>query len=458
MHWIDEDWNLRYIILGFRRVEYPHTGVRLADDLLDVIKAMDGALFATLWAITTDNAQNNKTMVRSFRPKLPDAVRDHLSDAIPPSAADMTSESGSAIEAPQNVFQVRCLAHVLQLAVKEGLTVRSFVDTCIGTIRDILRKLVESTALNEELERICKVLEVKFEQPVLNCVTRWNSTWSMVISAIHLRKSIEELLRRIHGRHEGYRNFSIGPDERLAAPLVDSKWQALEVFCTFLTPVKVATMMLSGKNCPTFGMAVVVFELVSKNATSMINQAVARYTADFATAFNKKIDKYDSLVKYRGAQIAAMLDPRAKTLLPKVMTDIGPIRQYVIDEYEAEYRVRFESQQQGTSASTLNQQDTEEVALGKVLHQMLDDNFGLDEPTGFDGGESFASELDRFWIVHRDPTMNSKTSSSAVCAWMRTLDQFPRIRMMTRDFLSVMATSVPSEQAFSAAGATVSVR
>ncbi|KAE9353978.1 hypothetical protein PF008_g4737 [Phytophthora fragariae] len=189
----------------------------------------------------------------------------------------------------------------------------------------------------------------------------------------------------------------------------------------------------------------------------MINQAVARYTADFATAFNKKLDQYDSLVKRREAQIAAMLDPRAKTLLPKVMTDIAPIRQYVIDEYETEHRVRFESQQQGTSAITLNQQDTEEVALSKVLHQMLDDNFGLDEPTGFDGGESFASELDR-WLVHRDPTMNSKTSSSAVCPWMRTLDQFPRIRMMARDFLAVMATSVLSELAFSAAGATVSVR
>ncbi|KAE8891405.1 hypothetical protein PF005_g1424 [Phytophthora fragariae] len=152
-----------------------------------------------------------------------------------------------------------------------------------------------------------------------------------------------------------------------------------------------------------------------------------------------------------------MLDSLAKTLLPKVMTDIAPIRQYVIDEYEAEYRVRFESQQYGTSASTLNQRDTEEVALSKVLHQMLDDNFGLDETTGIDGGASIASELDR-WLVHRDPTMNSKTSSSAVCAWMRTLDQFPRIRMMARDFLAVMATSVPTEQDFSAAGATVRVR
>ncbi|KAE8992057.1 hypothetical protein PF005_g18769 [Phytophthora fragariae] len=133
-------------------------------------------------------------------------------------------------------------------------------------------------------------------------------------------------------------------------------------------------MMMSGKNYPTFGMAVVVFELVSKNATSMINQAVARYTADFATAFKKKLDQYDSLVKSREAQIAAMLDPRAKTLLPKVMADIAPIRQHVIDEYEAEYRVRFESQQQGTSASTSNQQDTEEVALSKAMQSFMQFN------------------------------------------------------------------------------------
>ncbi|KAE9261497.1 hypothetical protein PR003_g33906, partial [Phytophthora rubi] len=230
--------------------------------------------------------------------------------------------------------------------------------------------------MNEELQRICSVLNVKFQQPELDCVTRWNSTWAMVMSAIRLRKPIEELLRRIRDRHAGYSEFSIGPDNRLAAPIEDDTWGSLNEFCKFLTPVKAATMMMSGKNYPTFGMAMVVFELVSKNATKAILQTAARYTSDFATAFKKKLDEYDEVVKSREAQIAAVLDPRAKALLPKVMDDMAPVKQYIIDEYEANYRARYESQQQDVTAPTLHQQEAEDIALGEVLYQMIDDNFG----------------------------------------------------------------------------------
>ncbi|POM63824.1 Hypothetical protein PHPALM_20731 [Phytophthora palmivora] len=272
-------------------------------------------------------------MVRSIRSKLPGAIQEHTCETIHPSTTAMGLESSHALNEPQNVFQVRCLVHVLQLA-KEGLNECSFVDTSIGKIRDKLRTLADSTSLNEELERICNLLKVKFRQPVLDCATRWNSMWSMVLSAIHLRKPIEELLRRIRDRHEGYRDFSIGSDDRLAAPLDASIWHALDEFGKFLTPVKAATTMLSGKNYPTFGMAVVVFELVSKNAVKAINEAATRYISGFATAFKKKLDEYDDLVKSREAQIAAELDPRAKTLLPKVMDDMAPIRQFALDEYE----------------------------------------------------------------------------------------------------------------------------
>ncbi|KAE9277010.1 hypothetical protein PR003_g28901 [Phytophthora rubi] len=456
LHWIDENWNLRSVILGFLRVEYPHTGRRLADHLMDAVKAMDGSLLLSIWAITTDNAKNNTTMVESINRKLPNEVEEHMESRTPSSAAAMTMEPNQNIPEPHKVFQVRCLAHVLQLAVKEGLNECSFVDSGIGYVRDILKKMTESSSLNEELKRVCAVLNVAFRQPKLDCVTRWNSTWEMVLSAIHLQKPIEELLRRIRGRHEGYTNFAIKPDDRLAAAVGDETWLMLNEFCKFLTPVKAATTMMSGKNYPTFGMAVVVFELISKHAAKVVNQAHSRFTAEFALSFKTKLDEYDELVKSREAQIAAVLDPRAKSLLPKVVADMAVIKQSVIHEYETAYRVRFETQQLPTTSPPLNQLEEQDAALGEALYQLIDDNFGLDEPANFDG-ETFSSELDR-WLAYHDKTMNSKTSSHEVCSWMRSLDQFPRIKMMARDFLAVMATSVPSEQAFSSAGTVVSTR
>ncbi|KAG6970092.1 hypothetical protein JG687_00002838 [Phytophthora cactorum] len=112
LHGVGEKWNLRSVILGCRRVEYPHTGTRLADHLLDVVTATDGPLLATIWAITTDNAKNNESM----------------------------------------------------LAVKAGLEDCVFVDTSIGIMRDILKKLADSTSLNEDLQRKYNVLKVGFQQ------------------------------------------------------------------------------------------------------------------------------------------------------------------------------------------------------------------------------------------------------------------------------------------------------
>ncbi|ETK81735.1 hypothetical protein L917_12542 [Phytophthora nicotianae] len=55
----------------------------------------------------------------------------------------------------------------------------------------------------------------------------------MVASALDLRKPIEELLRRILDRHEGYKDFSIGPDDRLAVPFPGDVWRALDELSKF---------------------------------------------------------------------------------------------------------------------------------------------------------------------------------------------------------------------------------
>ncbi|KAG3114115.1 hypothetical protein PI125_g6729 [Phytophthora idaei] len=80
------------------------------------------------------------------------------------SAADMSPKSRRVIEEPRNVFQVRSLAHVLQLAVKAGLEDCVFVDTNTGIMRDILKKLADSTLLNEDIQRKCNVLKVGFQR------------------------------------------------------------------------------------------------------------------------------------------------------------------------------------------------------------------------------------------------------------------------------------------------------
>ncbi|KAK1943138.1 putative AC transposase [Phytophthora citrophthora] len=454
LHWMSLDWIMRSVILGFKRVEYPHTGIRLADHFLDVIMEMDGELLKSVWAITTDNASNNGTMVDTINNRLPNQLRQQMEINIASSAAVETSAAINDTE-PLVVFQVHCMAHVLQLAVKAGLQKCPFVDSSIGDVRDILKKIAESPSLLEGLKSVCEALQISFRIPELDCVTRWNSTWDMVSTAIKLRKPVEELQRRIRERHTGYTEFKIGPDSRLARELSTDTWDALSQFHRFLTPVKAATTMMSGKNYPTFGMAVVVFDMISKHATKVVRSATSQYTVAFATAFEAKLDAYKEAVKTREAKIAAVLDPRAKQLVQSGDADMEPFKRCVCDEYESKYRPTFEAQQHESRTPQRSPQEEQDAELYEALNDLIDDSYGIGAPTTFDG-EPFSSELDR-WLAHRDKPMHSKTKSREVCKWMRSVVGFPRIQLMARDFLAVMATSVPSEQAFSAAGSTVSV-
>ncbi|RLN53016.1 hypothetical protein BBJ28_00017825 [Nothophytophthora sp. Chile5] len=337
MHWLDSFWRNRYIIIGFTRVEYPHSGVRLAEHFIETVKAMDGALLGSIWCVTTDNASNNETMVEVLNQRLPGEMATYELTAAPSSASEMELEDEEPRASSPKVLQLRCMAHVLQLAVKEGLKQCPLVDTEIGTIRDIKKKTADSPKLMEALGHVCDVLQIKFTAPALDCATRWNSTMTMVMSAIKLMKPIEELLRRIRDRHEGYTDFTISPDHRLASAIPPSTWLALKAFCSFLIPIKAATTMMSGKNYPTFGMTLVVYHLASKHAAKTASSPTPGHTRAFARAFKSKFDEYASAVKTWEAKIAAALDPRAKAMLSQMVGDVDALKLVIIDEYEAEY-------------------------------------------------------------------------------------------------------------------------
>lgn len=61
-HWIDQDWNLREIIMAFEPLDGPHTGENLLKSLITVINRF--SLGRKILTITTDNASNMIKMLR----------------------------------------------------------------------------------------------------------------------------------------------------------------------------------------------------------------------------------------------------------------------------------------------------------------------------------------------------------------------------------------------------------
>ena len=96
-YFIDRDWNYREILLGFEPLDGAHSGINLSGMLMDIFRKLD--ITDRVLAITSDNAPNNTTLVQ--------AVQDSI----------------DSLELPNNpvVVRIPCLAHVIQLSLRELL-------------------------------------------------------------------------------------------------------------------------------------------------------------------------------------------------------------------------------------------------------------------------------------------------------------------------------------------------
>lgn len=81
-----------------------------------------------------------------------------------------------------NYFHMRCVAHILNLVVNEGMKV---IDEWIKKIRDSVAYWMGTPKRVETFKMTARQLQVKCEKTlVFDCITRWNSTYVMLDVAV----------------------------------------------------------------------------------------------------------------------------------------------------------------------------------------------------------------------------------------------------------------------------------
>ncbi len=71
----------------------------------------------------------------------------------------------------------RCVAHVLNLGVKQEL---ELVSNSVRKAHELMVKIKNSTQICDELRLLCNVKKIKYLKPLLDVKTRWNSTYYML--------------------------------------------------------------------------------------------------------------------------------------------------------------------------------------------------------------------------------------------------------------------------------------
>ncbi|CAN0847646.1 Zinc finger BED domain-containing protein RICESLEEPER 2 [Linum grandiflorum] len=157
-HYIDNSWTLRSHMLRFIYVPAPHSSDRLAAVLVNCM--LDWNIDTKVSTITLDNCSTNDAMIAKIKKKLvlPYLLREGA------------------------FLHMRCSAHILNLIVKDGFDI---VKEGIETIRESVSYWLATAKRLEFFQETCKQLRVPCEKRlVLDCPTRWNSTFLMLAIAI----------------------------------------------------------------------------------------------------------------------------------------------------------------------------------------------------------------------------------------------------------------------------------
>ncbi|GBB93663.1 hypothetical protein RclHR1_22090001 [Rhizophagus clarus] len=203
----------------------------------------------------------------------------------------------------------------------------------------------------------------------------------------------------------------------------DEDWSTIKNTILLLEPLEKATVYLSASSYPTIGEIRLVYSGIQSHLERFKNDNDFKQK-EMATSIFEKIDEYWAIMdKY--SITSAILDPRNKL---SIFTDELEPRQHIQNIYKI-YKER--------SSSFRPLLETRQTESNEFI------------PTDFSITESEKSELDRYLALPNEEEIEP------LLWWHAHANEFPIISDMARDFLSIQATSVALEQAFSVAGNTI---
>ncbi|CAL1384874.1 unnamed protein product [Linum trigynum] len=268
-HFIDNTWKLRNSMLKFLYVPTPHTSERLARKLFQCL--LNWNIDGKLSAITLDNCSTNDSMIAHLKNKL--VLNNLLMDG--------------------RLLHMRCSAHILNLIVKDGLDV---IKDGIHLIRESVvywtstPKRVQT--FNEAVKQVKLAIGKKL---VLDCPTRWNSTYDMLSIALLYR----DVFFRLRQMDSQYTSAPTNEHWDLAAIVIDKQLIFSEM-----------TALFSGTKYPTanlFFSKVCDLRLKLSDWCADLNPVVSAMAGNMWLKFTKYWDDIHLVLA-----VSVVLDPRYK--------------------------------------------------------------------------------------------------------------------------------------------------
>ncbi|XP_071906538.1 zinc finger BED domain-containing protein RICESLEEPER 2-like [Coffea arabica] len=431
-HFVDSDWVLQKRVLNFCNVPPPHTGVIIADALSKCF--LEWGIENKVSTITVDNASYNDVCIRRVKEDF--SLRKRLSIG-------------------GKIFHVRCCAHILNLLVQDGLN--QIVDV-IDVVREGIKYLKNSESRLNEFAKIKKQLQLPSRKLILDCPTRWNSTYLMLASALEFRDVFPR-----YGDIDPW--FHYVPSE--------FEWMKVEEVCKFLGIFYEITNIISGSDYPIANLFLVelyrIKELLNEKALDFSDHI--RFMAEsMALKFDKYWGESNVLMS-----LGAILDPRYKMVLvnhtfPVIYGEVAAPR--YIDEMRC---ILYDLYNEYVDAYISSHSEEPPREAGKRKHSEISSKstqgaakkLGVNVLTGKEKFQMVVSEIDKappeksdldVYLEEGRYVCDANANLDVLGWWKGERWRFPILSRLASDILAIPVTTVASESTFSAGGRIIDDR
>lgn len=429
-HWIEPStWVMNKRVVAFELFAYPHTGARLFAILVAVINFYN--LSDKLFSISFDNASNNtaaaKRLIAKYKPIL----------------------DGS-------FFHTRCVCHIINLSVQDGL---KQIAPQIEKIKHMLTRIFgKNKATTEKYRKFAISIDTIPYSPHWDIETRWNATCMMFESLMKQRIALQLF----------YDNISKGKH-----PVTDEDWDLMEEFVEMLKVFKQSTTFLSGVYYPTSSLLL--------NELCLMAAQLERFEQRSEIFILITQPMRAKLVKYFKEMpplftCAAAVNPcynvtGVEGLIKKISTSLGLHKtdpNYIRNQINTFnntfaslfdiYAVKFGQTSTNFSSFTDTTSGASSSGGGREHYSVEMYNFILEEQNKKQRTITPSSELGIYMGSNFTKFMTLEQFQNLdILAWWKEKEaQFPILSIMARDLLTVQASTVASESAFSFSGRVLS--
>ncbi|CAN1146223.1 Zinc finger BED domain-containing protein RICESLEEPER 2, partial [Linum perenne] len=262
-------------ILNFCDLSPPHSGINISDVLHKCLVEWD--IERNIWTITVDNASNNDVAMRTLK---------------------RTLTCMTTLPLGGDIFHVRCCAHILNIMVQFGL---KEIEGVIENVRQSVKHIAISESRVNMFREVAKQLRLSGKKLILDCCTRWNSTFHMISVALEFK----DVFLGYAARDPWYKWLPSEED-----------WQRVSQVCQFLEVFSEVTNIISGSSY-TFANVFLPelwrIKVLLKNTIQSGDESMKGMARKMQGKFDKYCGECNLVIAF-----ACVLDPRNKIRVVEV--------------------------------------------------------------------------------------------------------------------------------------------